>query len=99
MARGIQINKKYNKNDIYYYEVDDYTSKGHFYIGIDSMKKIVHYYKLTDLENPIGNMDFSNSDEFTEIPDLHRWAVKWAAFFAYNCIKKNVFPDGMSRQG
>lgn len=60
MARGLQINKKYSKNGIYYYKVDDYSHvpEGNFYIGIDSVRKIVHYYKSIDLENTIGSMDF-----------------------------------------
>lgn len=100
MAIGIEMNKKYSKDDIHYYEVDDYshTPEGNFYIGIDTKKKIINYYKLPDLKNPIGYMDFLNSDKFTDIPGLNIWAVKWAAIRAHEALKKNFFPEGISKQ-
>lgn len=52
MGLLIEVHKKHMKNGIYYYEVDDCSNElgGHFYIGIDSEKEMVHYYNLNDLK-------------------------------------------------
>lgn len=100
MAILIEVNKKHIENGIYYYEVDDYshTPEGNFYIGIDPAKKIVYYYKSTDLENPIDSFNFSVSNTIHPIPGLNKSAMIWAAFSAYEALRKNVFPEGMGRQ-
>lgn len=43
-------------------------------------------------------MDFSTSDKFPAIFSLNSGAVRWAAHCAYNCIKKNIFPESVSKQ-
>lgn len=97
MAKYLCIKKYKTKDNKYSYHVLT-NNINDFYICIDTEKKKVTFYKNSDLTLSIGEMALLSAEPFIKIPGIEPEAVVLSIIQAAKALKKNEFPEYISKQ-
>lgn len=97
MGKYLKIEKIKSDSFLHFYHVEPIDSSD-FYICIDSLKKVISFYKNADFKDQLGSRNFLSEEKFPKISGIDYKSLVQVIVQASKALEKDEFPMFLSKQ-